>query len=218
MAAFPLNHNLKDGANFRRINCRDPSAPTKIVSTLTELIPIALHGSYRAIVCIGSDRSTGDALGPIVGTFLSSLNLAETIILGTLAHPVHALNLESTIGELFQSDKQLPLAIAVDASLGKPDHIGTIEVGAGPLYPGIGVKKDLPPIGHLYLNGVVNIGGFMEQMVLQSTRLFQVMELAVTISAALQLFLTGDYQNEHPLSPDQPHAYLWEALTTQKNS
>ncbi len=219
MAIFPVNNSYKPAANSRRISCQDPSATAKIVSALTAFIPVAVQGSYHVVICIGSDRSTGDALGPIVGTFLSSLKLPGTIVLGTLARPVHALNLESTIADLLLPDKQCPLVIAVDASLGKPDHIGTIEVGAGPLYPGTGVNKKLPPVGHLYLSGVVNIGGFMEQMVLQSTRLFQVMELAATISAALQQFLSAGRQNKYiPGPPDQFETCLWEALAAHKDS
>ena len=76
--------------------------------------------------------------------------------------------------------------IAVDASLGKPGSVGLIEVGRGPLMPGAGVNKKLPPVGHIYLSGIVNLGGFMEQMVLQSTRLFHVFEIAMVIARGLQ--------------------------------
>ncbi len=76
--------------------------------------------------------------------------------------------------------------IAVDASLGKPGSVGLIEVGKGPLMPGAGVNKKLPPVGHIYLSGIVNLGGFMEQMVLQSTRLYHVLEIAMVISNGLQ--------------------------------
>ncbi|HHX86988.1 MAG TPA: spore protease YyaC [Firmicutes bacterium] len=220
MSIFPVNINHKPADSSIRINCQDPSAASKIVSALSTFIPATVHRSYRVIICIGSDRSTGDALGPIVGTFLSSLKLPGTIVLGTLASPVHALNLESTVANLNLPDSHCPLVIAVDASLGKPNSIGTIEVGVGPLYPGSGVNKKLPPVGHLYLSGIVNIGGFMEQMVLQSTRLFQVMELAATIAAALQQFLIVGSQQQPGSAASQSGQFellLWEALSTLKD-
>ena len=192
MAILPIHKDHATCPAPERISSQDPLATRKIVSALRNFIPANMHYHHKVAICIGSDRSTGDALGPLVGTFLSSLGLPATIVLGTLAKPVHALNLKETLSDLPQPGKQSPLIIAVDASLGRTDHIGTIEIGQGPLYPGSGVNKKLPPVGHLYLSGVVNIGGFMEQMVLQSTRLYQVMQMATTISIGLQLFLTSD--------------------------
>ncbi len=217
MTMDTVDKSQRPADNPKQISCRDPAAVKKIVSALTGFIPVAAPGNNRVVVCIGSDRSTGDALGPIVGTFLSSLKLSGTIILGTLASPVHALNLEPTIAELVRPGKQCPLVIAVDASLGRPERIGIIEVGAGPLFPGKGVNKSLPPVGHLYLSGVVNVGGFMEQMVLQSTRLFQVMELAAAISAALHQFLVSGGQDKPlPAYPNQLENYLLKTLAAPK--
>ena len=68
--------------------------------------------------------------------------------------------------------------------------MGLIEVGRGPLMPGAGVNKHLPPVGQIYLSGIVNIGGFMEQMVLQSTRLHHVLEIARVMAEGLQQALT----------------------------
>lgn len=171
-----------------RVNYKDPQAPEKVAETLKRLM-LREEGirrvMVRLILCIGSDRSTGDALGPLVGEYLSKLQLPRVLVWGTLADPVHALNLDSYLKQLRDRDNQ-PLIIAVDASLGKPGSIGTIEVGEGPLYPGAGVHKKLPPVGHLYLSGIVNLGGFMEQMVLQSTRLYHVMELSTVMAASLQ--------------------------------
>ena len=46
------------------------------------------------LVCIGTDRSTGDALGPLVGTKLEQIDIQNLQVFGTLDEPVHALNLE----------------------------------------------------------------------------------------------------------------------------
>lgn len=170
-----------------RIDCRDPDVVDKIALSVSGLIAEAgriQEESLRVILCIGSDRSTGDALGPLVGTYLSRLQLPRTLVRGTLAKPVHALNLAGCINEV-RSGSRSPLVVAVDASLGKPGNVGVIDIGRGPLYPGAGVNKKLPPVGNIYLSGIVNLGGFMEQMVLQSTRLFHVMEIATAIGRGL---------------------------------
>lgn len=170
-----------------RVNHRHPQAVLIIASRLSYILPNPGQ-KPRAILCIGSDRSTGDALGPLVGSRLASLELPRpTIIMGTLAEPVHALNLFAKTQEL--GNRGCAQIIAVDACLGRPETIGLVEIGTGPLHPGAGVKKKLPPVGQAYLSGIVNTGGAMEQLVLQSTRLYTVITLAEVIAGALHLFL-----------------------------
>jgi len=175
-----------------RIKSNDPFAAEKISSVLTNIISEQdrCRKMLRCILCIGSDRSTGDALGPLVGSQLIKSHLPRTMVWGTLACPVHALNLGNYLRKIDDDQKRPFMVIAVDASLGKPGSIGVIEVAAGPLFPGAGVHKHLPPVGHMHLSGIVNLGGFMEQMVLQSTRLFHVMEMAAVIAEGLRLTLT----------------------------
>lgn len=136
--------------------------------------------------CIGTDRSTGDALGPMTGSFLTQLVSFPFQIVGTLDSPLHALNLEETVEKL-KSSPDSPYIVAVDACLGNSNNIGQIIVHPGPLYPGKAVKKELPPIGEVSIKAVVNIGGFMEYNVLQSTRLNLTFEMGKVISRALLL-------------------------------
>ena len=136
--------------------------------------------------CIGTDRSTGDALGPMTGSFLSQLKSFPFEIVGTLDNPLHALNIEETT-DTIRSSKIPPYIIAIDACLGNVNNIGHIIVHPGPLFPGKAVKKDLPPIGEVSIKAVVNIGGFMEYNVLQSTRLSLTYEMGRVISRSLLL-------------------------------
>lgn len=132
------------------------------------------------IVCIGTDRSTGDALGPLIGTHLEKHH-SHIPVHGTLAKPVHAVNLEITLASIYTHYKN-PYILAVDACLGKHENIGVTTLGRGSLRPGAGVHKDLPMVGDLFLTGTVNVGGFMEYMVLQNTRLHLVMTMAEAIA------------------------------------
>ncbi|WP_277584091.1 spore protease YyaC [Psychrobacillus antarcticus] len=136
--------------------------------------------------CIGTDRSTGDALGPMTGSFLSQLKSFPFEIVGTLDNPLHALNIEE-ITDTIQSSPKAPYIIAIDACLGNANNIGQIIVHPGPLYPGKAVKKELPPIGEVSIKAIVNIGGFMEYNVLQSTRLHLTYEMGRVISRSLLL-------------------------------
>lgn len=136
--------------------------------------------------CIGTDRSTGDALGPMTGSFLTQLVSFPFQIVGTLDNPLHALNIEEITEELKNSPIP-PYIIAIDACLGNANNIGQIIVHPGPLYPGKAVKKELPPIGEVSIKAIVNIGGFMEYNVLQSTRLNLTFEMGKVISRSLLL-------------------------------
>lgn len=138
------------------------------------------------ILCIGSDRITGDSLGPLVGHSLSKLSLKHTFIYGTLSHPVHALNLNETVDMLYEQHP-LSLIIAVDASLGTKNHIGCLTVSQGPLEPGLGVRKKLPAVGDIAITGIVNLSGTFDHFLLQSTRLSTVVHMADSIVSGIRM-------------------------------
>lgn len=136
------------------------------------------------ILCVGSDRSTGDSLGPLIGYKLEKYRLKHVEIWGTLEQPIHATNLADKLKEISDT-KTNPFVLAIDASLGSRDHIGFVTLGNGPLRPGLGVNKELPTVGDIHITGIVNFSGMMESLLLQTTRLSMVMQLADTISKAL---------------------------------
>jgi putative sporulation protein YyaC len=160
------------------INTRELKTSYQFVATLQKLLgEIKEDFTQLIILCIGSDRSTGDSLGPLVGSSLRKLGTDKVVIMGTLSEPVHALNLEKTM-ECISQDFRFPAIIAIDASLGNKNEVGCLKIGKGPLRPGAAVQKKLPPVGDIFITGIVNTGGFMEFMVLQSTRLSIVLSLA----------------------------------------
>jgi putative sporulation protein YyaC len=166
-----------------RIVHTKPAAQTDVTNSLISLLR---DFSYQELVCvcIGTDRSTGDSLGPLVGTFLSQYASDQLTVLGTLEEPVHALNLPEKMIHLQQKHPNA-LVIAVDACLGKLNSVGSIQVGIGPIKPGAGVNKQLPEVGQLHITGIVNVAGFMEYMVLQNTRLSTVMKMAQMIADSM---------------------------------
>lgn len=137
------------------------------------------------VVCIGTDRSTGDALGPFTGTFLSQKKPKHMTVYGTLHEPVHAKNLEECITRIRERHNE-PFIIAVDACLGKHTSVGYVITETGPLMPGAALNKPLPAIGDMHISGVVNVSGFMEYSVLQNTRLAVVVDMAEKIAKLLE--------------------------------
>lgn len=174
-----------------RIHVDDTSAARCLSSAvLDHLTPIVHTEKQVTIVCIGTDRSTGDALGPLVGSRLISISPPGVKLLGTLDKPVHAANLNDVLEQMRRDDpRNKRYVIAVDACLGRSESVGFMSVKHGPLHPGTGVNKTLPPVGDCHIMGVVNVGGFMEYFVLQNTRLSLVMRMADTIADALALAL-----------------------------
>lgn len=136
------------------------------------------------ILCIGTDRSTGDSLGPLVGYKLKSLLSDSVHLYGDLEQPVHAKNLAETIN-LINHKHPSAIIIAIDACLGNVQNIGKIYIKEEPLSPGSAMNKDLPKIGDISITGIVNIGGTLEFLVLQNTRLYTVMLLSDIISKGI---------------------------------
>lgn len=156
-------------------------------------------------LCIGSDRITGDCLGPLCGSQLSHYALKGCHIYGTLDSPVHALNLEETVRRIRAEHPDSPV-LAIDASLGCSRHLGYITAGLGAIAPGAGVRKDLPEIGDIFVTGIVNQSGTFEQFMLQTTRLSFIMKLADVITWGILAAFS--------LSPRAQYFYVTERRLT----
>ena len=178
-----INPNVFNNENrMSRILHEDLDASHKISKELFELLPT---GKLQPIVfvCIGTDRSTGDSLGPLVGTLLKEKKTSTSTfnIYGTLDEPIHAMNLSEKLADIARLHIN-PFIIGIDACLGKVRSVGIVQIGEGPVKPGAGVNKDLPAVGNAHITGIVNVSGFMEFMVLQNTRLNLVLNMAKTIA------------------------------------
>ena len=137
-------------------------------------------------LCIGTDRSTGDSLGPLIGYKLKQERRRGTLVFGTLDRPVHAMNLEHYV-QVLKNGYPDALVVAVDASVGDENHIGYVTLGRGSLKPGLGVCKELHAVGDLFITGIVAGCSHYDPMMLQSIRLALVMQLADCISAGIGL-------------------------------
>ncbi|HMM20255.1 MAG TPA: spore protease YyaC [Selenomonadales bacterium] len=166
------------------VSLADSCAGPKLTEHILQLLYRQEAAATRQLValCIGSDRYTGDSLGPLVGSYLEE-NTGITVY-GSLDHPVHAGNLVEII-RLIHTRYSQPLIVAVDACLGKSHEVGNIEAWEGGIEAGIAVGNRLPCVGHISLIGVVNAGGQLGYLDLQSTPLSIVMKLSKVIGASL---------------------------------
>jgi putative sporulation protein YyaC len=169
----------------RKISHLDPHSTEWLCERLQEVWTAVPSHRPIILVCIGTDRSTGDSLGPLVGSQLLKSGFNHIPVYGTLDEPVHAMNLNETLDEI-ERKYDHPFIVAIDACLGQLASIGCIQIGDGPVKPGAGVNKELPPVGDMHITGIVNVGGFMEYFVLQNTRLSLVVKMAELITRSLQ--------------------------------
>ncbi|WP_338553766.1 spore protease YyaC [Paenibacillus sp. KS-LC4] len=168
----------------------DTNAMSLIVNRLSLMLNELSGARPLIIVCVGTDRSTGDSLGPLIGTSLAKYNSPYFALYGTLEEPVHAMNLTDTLALIHQNHHN-PFIIGIDACLGQVSSIGSVHIGTGPVRPGAGVNKELPPVGDMHITGIVNVGGFMEYFVLQNTRLHLVIKMADLIAFSLFSAIMG---------------------------
>lgn len=137
---------------------------------------------------IGTDRSTGDAFGPLLGTFLVERGVLDEFddvaVMGTLENTINANNLEDKIYEAKCKYRDY-VWIASDACLGRAESVGKVTFSEGMVTPGAGINRMLPPVGDYALTAVVNVGGFMEYFVLMGTHLWLVYNLASRCADAI---------------------------------
>ncbi|TDF94074.1 spore protease YyaC [Paenibacillus piri] len=131
-------------------------------------------------LCVGTDRSTGDALGPLVGMMLEESGFPHVI--GTLRDPLDAGNMVERLSGL-PAGKTV---IAIDACLGQPSSLACYQVSNQPLEPGKSLGKALPSVGDYTIAAIVNVDGGNKYTILQSTPLYRVYTMAHEIAAAVK--------------------------------
>lgn len=185
MVQIPVYKNTTDNS----IHYENASCISFISAHVYRLI-LELNTDYSrplVFVPIGTDRATGDCLGPLTGTRLKGLH-SGALVYGCLEKPTHAVNLLDILKDINARHNDA-LIVAIDACLGNAGRVGYINVKPGKLKPGSALNKDLPEVGDFYISGVVNVGGFLEQQVLQNTRLHVVYSMADIIARSLYLAL-----------------------------
>lgn len=108
-------------------------------------------------LCVGSDKITGDAFGPIVGDNLQKLfkNTYNNIkVEGTLEKPISGTNLKSQVEKIYTTYKK-PCIIAIDAALALEKDIGKIVVSNSKMKFGKGTSKNIVEVGDISIKAIV---------------------------------------------------------------
>lgn len=135
------------------------------------------------IVCIGTDRSTGDCLGPLLGYKLKEIENDRIKVFGTLKYPVHAMNMDCYLEKIYNTFRNWVI-IAVDASVGASDHVGLVTISQGPLVPGAGVGKDISRVGDVSITGIVTSSRSPEN--LMGVRLSIIMDMVEFLYSSME--------------------------------
>jgi len=131
------------------------------------------------MLCIGTDRSTGDAFGPLLGSRL--LRDGWPHVCGTLREPCDADRLPEVLRNL-PAGKTV---IAFDACLGSPANVGKYSVARGPLLPAEAVGRKLPAAGHYSAAAVVAARSAKPYHALMTAPLSLVMDMAEAAANAV---------------------------------
>lgn len=112
------------------------------------------HFSKLLIICIGTDRMTGDCFGPLVGTNLNKeIKNARIEVIGNIKSTIGFQNVENYKEKLLQKDI---CVIAVDAALSSKENIGKICVCDKPIILGSGlINKPKKCIGDISIRAIV---------------------------------------------------------------
>lgn len=146
------------------------------------------------IICVGSDLSVGDSLGPVTGTKLKEkLKGLNVFIYGTLSKPITAHEIKYTEEFIRLTHPQSPV-IAIDAAVGVAGDIGLIKIAKRSLRPGSGANKNLAKIGDVSIMGIVAEKSLFNYALFSTTRLNIVYKMAEIIAEGVSNFILDSLQ------------------------
>jgi putative sporulation protein YyaC len=134
---------------------------------ITQLVELVPKNKKILFFCIGTPHTIGDAIGPLVGSYLIRNGCK---VYGTIKNPITSTNLEYKIKYV---KKKYPnhFIVAIDAAI----WIGTdqkmvnkIFIEKKPIIAGTGVDKKFTPIGNISIKGitiVAKVGDMSEQKI-----------------------------------------------------
>lgn len=110
-------------------------------------------GRDVVIVCFGTNAISGDALGPLVGTLLTTKYCVSAFVYGTDEAQITGKNMKEWIA-FVKTVHEGALFVAVDASLGQKDKVGQIVLRDDGVCPS-GVTGKSERFGDVGILGIV---------------------------------------------------------------
>lgn len=150
------------------------------------------------VLCVGSDLSVGDSLGPLVGTILKDrLSQHNIFVYGTLSKPITAKEVKY-MNSFLASTHPTQKIIAVDAAVGAAEDIGLIKISHKGLKPGSGADKKLEKVGDVSVLGIVAEKSLFNYALFSATRLNMIYRMANIIADGITDFY-DDFLSSQPL-------------------
>ena len=175
-------------------NLYNSLAPNGVCLALKKTVPA--QGETPVILCIGSDLSVGDSLGPVTGTKLKqSLAALNCYVYGTLSKPITAHEVKYMNEFLRLTHPNSPI-IAMDAAVGSAGDIGLIKIARRGLKPGSGANKKLQKVGDVSIMGIIAEQSVFNYSLFSATRLNIIYKMAEIISEGVTSFVLDYIQNE----------------------
>ncbi len=140
------------------------------------------------ILCIGSERATGDALAPLVGTLLRTKHNVPTYVYGTLENSVNAKNVEEFYA-FIKAHHPGKKILAIDACVGDEAEIGFVKLTNTGLAPRSAIEKTSLSYGDYSLLAIVD-KRFSDPLSIFTTRLSVVFDLSKKIASAISEWLS----------------------------
>ena len=141
------------------------------------------------ILCIGSDLSVGDSLGPVTGTKLKEkLGGINCFVYGTLSKPITAHEVKY-MNEFLKSTHPNCPVIAVDAAVGIAGDIGLIKIAKRAIKPGSGANKKLSKVGDISIMGIVAERSVFNYSLFSATRLNIIYKMSEIISEGIANYI-----------------------------
>lgn len=190
-----INYKIKFGkvAMEYSFNVYNTLAPGGEVLALKKILPEI--NAAPVIVCIGSDLSVGDSLGPVTGTKLrEKLKGYNVYVYGTLSKPITAHEIKYT-NQFIKNTHPDSTVIAIDAAVGVAGDIGLIKVAKRGLKPGSGANKRLAKVGDVSVMGIVAEKSLFNYSLFSATRLNIVYKMAEIIAEGVATFIIDALQN-----------------------
>lgn len=175
-------------------NLYNAMASQGVCLSLKNVVP---NNNTPVILCIGSDLSVGDSLGPITGTKLKEkLKNLNCYVYGTLSKPITAHEVKY-MNEFLKATHPASPVIAVDAAVGLAGDIGLIKLSDRGLKPGSGANKKLSKVGDVSIMGIVAEHSMFNYSLFSATRLNIIYKMAEIISEGIASFILENLENAY---------------------
>lgn len=168
-------------------NLYNNMAAEGVCLSLRKILPIENH--LPVILCIGSDLSVGDSLGPVTGTKLKEkLAGLNCYVYGTLAKPITAHEVKYMNDFLHETHPDSRI-IAIDAAVGLAGDIGLVKVTPRGLKPGSGANKKLNKVGNVSILGIVAEKSVFNYSLFSATRLNVIYRMSEIIAEGVSNYI-----------------------------